>query len=833
MTRLGSCRFLFRLSAATAVATAFATSFAATKTLDLDTQPANGSESQCDLNVLSTFPVQIENKVTNKAIGDAFSFSWKSAGPGGFTSSVTPGSTGGVGAKWTWTTNQTVYSYTGTSCDSDVCFSKTAGPDSMTGTCSLACLNDGAVLTIRKGAAAGEIDLSWTGGQGPYTVYRSGTAIAVTDPTNSVSTTSVFQYTDFPAAGSNAFYVVRASTCLQQKACSTTADCSAPTDGTCVSRGPFSVPGRSLFTNDITVSAASLTSSLITFFSPPKEVFRVTSSVAPGGSGVAYQQALTNSSTQPVTVDVAAYPPGCCTLPHQINCNGSCFSYLTDNSNCGGCGIVCPLDSVCSEGACVRGCHEGSTDCGSVCADLQNDPLNCGACDIVCGSDICQGLDCFQSTVCAEGACVGCEAPTDHACNNLCVDIESDVNNCGGCGVSCDTACGNDGGNSCTEGACYCNSNPGFAPPAAPLATSALTEAPICEIPPSETVIPPGGTSTDCRLSGVLAKEIPISVLVCGDGIPDGQARCPNGDPASQGTFMKLVPDPTKPIGAAYLTPYGVHVTDPSNDGLIEPGEAVSLLIDVLNAGPTTISNAKATIVSPAVDLTDDGVNNPVSVTVSTAAISFGNILGTTTSGTDCSTPAVLHPATSATPFQVTVPSSHPGDTSRGFVLKFTGTVGGSPFSQDMPLALGIADKCDAAAKTRDFDGIDGLASPMVKLVPNGEAVPFPSHSFNVGDTRPLKLRQLCGGVNLMGSDVDAPQIVGLSEKTRGALDITQLNLNADDATPNTDDPFFRFNPTSSQWIYNMRTSQLGTGIFTLTIRIASRKLYVTGFVLQ
>src|SRR5262245_57402863 len=94
---------------------------AATKPVDLDAQAANGAESACDLNVLSTFPVQIENKVTNRTAGDSFTFTWASAGPGGFTSSVTPGTTGGVGAKWVWTTNQSVFSFTGASCTTDAC----------------------------------------------------------------------------------------------------------------------------------------------------------------------------------------------------------------------------------------------------------------------------------------------------------------------------------------------------------------------------------------------------------------------------------------------------------------------------------------------------------------------------------------------------------------------------------------------------------------------------------------------------------------------------------------------------------------------------------------
>src|SRR6516164_8919027 len=192
---------------------------AATTTVDLDAQTANGSESQCDLNVLQSFPVKIENVVTNRAIGDAFNFSWPSAGPGGFTSSATPGTAGGVGAKWTWTTNQTVYSFTGNSCANDICFAKTAGPDAEAGRCSLACLDDGVSLTVRKGAASGEIDLSWSGGTANSTVY----------------------------------YKVLASNCVTTKPCQADSGCNPVNEGTCINRGPFFVPGRSLTTTDITV----------------------------------------------------------------------------------------------------------------------------------------------------------------------------------------------------------------------------------------------------------------------------------------------------------------------------------------------------------------------------------------------------------------------------------------------------------------------------------------------------------------------------------------------------------------------------------------------------
>jgi hypothetical protein len=116
----------------------------------------------------------------------------------------------------------------------------------------------------------------------------------------------------------------------------------------------------------------------------------------------------------------------------------------------------------------------------------------------------------------------------------------------------------------------------------------------------------------------------------------------------------------------------------------------------------------------------------------------------------------------------------------------------------------------------------------MAKLVPEGEIVPFPPKPFAAGKSRPLKMKILCGGINLTGSMIDPPQIVGLSEATLGSLDISHINLN-DDA--NTNDPFFRYNSTTN-WIYNMRTKELGAGLYTLTIEINGRR-FVTGFVLQ
>jgi hypothetical protein len=357
-------------------------------------------------------------------------------------------------------------------------------------------------------------------------------------------------------------------------------------------------------------------------------------------------------------------------------------------------------------------------------------------------------------------------------------------------------------------------------------------ETPACVVNASTTTIPPGGSITTCEGGGLLFKEVPSDIRVCGDGLPGPDGTCQGGiSHVSRGTFMRLLPDPDRTVGNAYLTPYAVHVVaDSSGDALLEPGESASISIEVLNAGPVDVSEASATLVSAPVDLTDDGIANPVAIVTPAAPIAFGTIPGTTPPSGACE-PSELHPAASSSPFEISIPADQPGDTSHPVSLEFVGRVNGAPFSMSVPLTLGIADRCDPGAATRDYDGLEGLLPPMAKLVPVGDPVVFAPHSFTSGNTRPLKLRVTCGGLPLNDQEMDPPQIIGLSEATRGPLDLASLDVNEDDVA-NPDDPFFRLS-SEGQWVFNLRTSGLGTGTFQIRIRIAGRKEYVTGFVLE
>jgi len=106
-------------------------------------------------------------------------------------------------------------------------------------------------------------------------------------------------------------------------------------------------------------------------------------------------------------------------------------------------------------------CPSGTTDCSGVCLDLQTDVNNCGACGNVCpeaqpGFDVgCAAGNCFfmRDRACAEGL---------SACNGVCVNRQTDPMNCGLCGNVCASGqicfggqCAND--NRCEAGLTFCN----------------------------------------------------------------------------------------------------------------------------------------------------------------------------------------------------------------------------------------------------------------------------------------------------------------------------------------------------------------------------------------
>lgn len=87
---------------------------------------------------------------------------------------------------------------------------------------------------------------------------------------------------------------------------------------------------------------------------------------------------------------------------YEIECDGECIPGATDPDNCGGCGITCGENEVCSGGHCIdeTDCPEGedySMDaCDRTCVDTRWDDENCGGC----------GNTCSDGTGCSFGSCV-------------------------------------------------------------------------------------------------------------------------------------------------------------------------------------------------------------------------------------------------------------------------------------------------------------------------------------------------------------------------------------------------------------------------------------------
>ncbi|MCB9593508.1 MAG: hypothetical protein H6719_12310 [Sandaracinaceae bacterium] len=135
----------------------------------------------------------------------------------------------------------------------------------------------------------------------------------------------------------------------------------------------------------------------------------------------------------------------------------------TSTAHCGGCGISCQMNEMCAAGACTcgpvtgmsgsgRACAVGQTCCpgSGNCVDMMTDVNNCGGCGVTCGAgEMCSGGRCTcagtMGSVGGGSACPG----TPTCCPGVgCRDLTSDNNNCGMCGMMCT------GGTSCMGSSC-------------------------------------------------------------------------------------------------------------------------------------------------------------------------------------------------------------------------------------------------------------------------------------------------------------------------------------------------------------------------------------------
>lgn len=96
-------------------------------------------------------------------------------------------------------------------------------------------------------------------------------------------------------------------------------------------------------------------------------------------------------------------PPRCREDEHR--CAAQCFNIMTDNMHCGACNSPCASGEVCSQGTCVAACPVTETSCNQCdlyngcrpnCVDTNTNVRHCGGC----------GITCNFGQVCSGGVCV-------------------------------------------------------------------------------------------------------------------------------------------------------------------------------------------------------------------------------------------------------------------------------------------------------------------------------------------------------------------------------------------------------------------------------------------
>ncbi|MFO0649279.1 MAG: hypothetical protein U0326_23755 [Polyangiales bacterium] len=132
--------------------------------------------------------------------------------------------------------------------------------------------------------------------------------------------------------------------------------------------------------------------------------------------------------------------PIVCT-PGRVSCVSAMRARTCDARGASFSEMDCP--GGCADGVCTGSmptCTAPMAMCGTTCVNTQSDVANCGGC----------GRACAAGQACTTGVCTGgstCTAPMT-TCSGVCVNPLTDTRNCGTCGRACTT------GQTCSSGVC-------------------------------------------------------------------------------------------------------------------------------------------------------------------------------------------------------------------------------------------------------------------------------------------------------------------------------------------------------------------------------------------
>lgn len=245
-----------------------------------------------------------------------------------------------------------------------------------------------------------------------------------------------------------------------------------------------------------------------------------------GGGGVINQCGCTPKSCSQLGASCGLVDTGC----GETDC-GSC----TPPDTCGGgnvdnqCGCTCTLPNAttnCLAGVCtIKDCETGWGNCDSVenngCElDLQSDVANCGTCGLSCSfanaSALCVGGSC-QLDQC-DGGFADCDGDPSNGCE---ANLNSDPNNCQTCGNTCPSGTGTA---VCVAGECdISNCNPGLG--------DCDDSVPGCETNITTSVDHCGYCNNPCNIANATAdcQASTCGVASCNNGWGDCDGNESNG----------------------------------------------------------------------------------------------------------------------------------------------------------------------------------------------------------------------------------------------------------------------------------------------------------------
>lgn len=235
------------------------------------------------------------------------------------------------------------------------------------------------------------------------------------------------------------------------------------------------------------------------------------------------------------------------------NCSGSCVNTASTVHNCGACGHVCDLPNAiagCVQGTCViASCNQGFADCNNNPVDGCETDLttiqNCGACGNQC--TVANGTAVCSSGNCAIASCNSGYANCDFNYGTGCeVNTNTDTQNCGACGTVCTVKNGTAG---CTGGRCViATCNPGYADCNANYSDG-------CEVNLNTDTQNCGGCGMVCRpgpnVAGYTCSSGSCTITAC----TAGYSNCDNN--FSTGCEVNVQTDPHNCGGCGIVCPSG------------------------------------------------------------------------------------------------------------------------------------------------------------------------------------------------------------------------------------------------------------------------------------